>query len=119
MGAERDSGNGLSAAELDQISAATLEHYAARAEAFREGTRDHDVRQNIDALLSHIDVPPPYCILDFGCGPRRDLATFTRLQHLALGLEGAAPFAAIARAATGCEVWQQDFLKLDLPAGHF
>jgi SAM-dependent methyltransferase len=119
MGAERDSGNGLSAAELDKISAATLETYAARAEAFREGTRDHDVQQNIDALLSHIDVPPPYRILDFGCGPGRDLATFTRLGHLAIGLEGAAPFAAMARAATGCEVWEQDFLKLDLPAGRF
>jgi len=119
MGAERDSGNGLSPAELDQISAATLEHYAARAEAFREGTRDHDVQQNIDALLSHIEVPPPFCILDLGCGPGRDLATFTRLGHIAIGLEGAAPFAAMARAATGCEVWEQDFLRLDLPASRF
>src|SRR4029453_9532890 len=103
----------------DHISAATLEHYAARAEAFREGTRDHDVQQNIDALLSHIDVPPPFCILDFGCGPGRDLTTFARHGHLAIGLEGAAPFAAMARAATGCEVWEQDFLRLDLPAGRF
>ena len=41
----------LAAQDLERISAQTLEHYAQRAEAFREGTRDHDVSQNIDALL--------------------------------------------------------------------
>jgi hypothetical protein len=25
----------------------------------------------------------------------------------------------MARAHSGCEVWQQDFLKLDLPNNHF
>ena len=109
----------LSADDLERISAATLDSYARRAEAFLEGTRDHDVRQNIDALLRYIEAPPPYRILDFGCGPGRDLATFTQLGHLAIGLEGAAPFAAMARAATGCEVWEQDFLKLTLPAERF
>jgi SAM-dependent methyltransferase len=105
--------------DLERISVETLESYAQRAESFREGTRDHDVRQNIDALLRHIVASPPYCILDLGCGPGRDLQTFTRLGHLAVGLEGAGPFAAMARADTGCEVWEQDFLKLDLPAGQF
>ena len=71
--------------------------WSQRADAFREGTRGHDVTQNVDALLSHIDAAPPFCILDFGCGPGRDLATFTQLGHLAIGLEGAAPFAAMAR----------------------
>jgi SAM-dependent methyltransferase len=47
------------------------------------------------------------------------LATLTQLGHHAIGLEGAAPFVAMARAATGCEVWQQDFLKLDLPDSYF
>jgi hypothetical protein len=37
------------------------------------------------------------------------------LGHIAVGLEGAAHFADMARAYGGCEVWQQDFLKLDLP----
>ena len=119
MGAERGPRDGLGPGELARISAETLESYAVRAEAFRDGTRDHDVRQNIDALLSHIESPPPFHILDFGCGPGRDLATFTRLGHIAIGLEGAAPFAAMARAATGCEVWEQDFLQLDLPHERF
>ena len=119
MTAEQDPSGGLDPTELERISAETLASYARRAEAFREGTRDHDVQQNIDALLRHIEATPPFCILDFGCGPGRDLATFTRLGHLAIGLEGAAPFVAMARAATRCEVWEQDFLKLRLPPERF
>ena len=41
------------------------------------------------------------------------------LGHSAIGLEGAARLAVMARAHSGCEVWQQDFLKLDLPDNHF
>jgi SAM-dependent methyltransferase len=105
--------------ELGQLAERTLEDYRRRAEQFREGTCDHDVSQNIAALLKHIVRPPPFTILDFGCGPGRDLAAFTQLGHRAIGLEGAPEFVAMARAATGCEVWQQDFLKLDLPGGAF
>ena len=109
----------LSAPNLKRISEQTLEHYAQRAEAFREGTRDHDVSQNVDALLSHIEGEPPFTILDLGCGPGRDLVTFTRRGHIAIGLEGVARFAAMARATSGCEVWEQDFLTLDLPEFRF
>ncbi len=101
------------------ISAGTPEHYNQRAEDFRAGTRDHDVSQNIAALLEHIKATPPYTVLDFGCGPGRDLQTFTALGHVAVGLEGAAQFADMARADSGCEVWQQDFLKLHLPTERF
>jgi SAM-dependent methyltransferase len=105
--------------EVAQLADRTLEHYREHAEDFRKGTRDHDVSQNIAALLEHIVGPAPFTILDFGCGPGRDLATFTQLGHRAIGLEGAAPFVAMARDATDCEVWQQDFLKLDLPDSYF
>ena len=105
--------------DLERISASTLDHYAVRAEAFWRGTRDHDVRQNIDALLQHLGAAPPLTLLDFGCGPGRDLKTLKELGHLAVGLDGAAPFVAMAREYSGCEVWQQDFLHLDLPAAHF
>ncbi|HEY5307888.1 MAG TPA: methyltransferase domain-containing protein [Casimicrobiaceae bacterium] len=101
------------------VSRATLDHYSQRAAAFREGTRDHDVSQNIAALLDAVDAEPPYAILDFGCGPGRDLKTFVDLGHDPVGLDGAAPFAVMARAHSGCEVWQQDFLQLDLPAERF
>jgi len=105
--------------DLQNIAGATLEHYDRSAEAFWEGTRDHDVSQNIDALLRYIEGEPPFAILDFGCGPGRDLMAFAGRGHRATGLEGAARLAAMARAHSGCEVWQQDFLALDLPAGRF
>jgi SAM-dependent methyltransferase len=105
--------------ELALISGGTLEHYNRTAEAFREGTRDHDVTQNIAALLRHIRGTPPFTILDLGCGPGRDLATFTAMGHVAIGVEGAERLAQMAREANRCEVWQQDFLALDLPAARF
>lgn len=77
--------------------AATLQSYASRAEAFWEGTRDHDVSQNIDALLRHIDVPVPWRILDLGCGPGRDLKTFRELGHVPVGLDGVREFVEMAR----------------------
>lgn len=105
--------------QLHEIATATLAHYERNAQEFRAGTRDHDVSQNIDALLRHIQGEAPFVILDFGCGPGRDLKTFAALGHTAVGLEGTSAFAAMARAETGCEVWEQDFLRLDLPATHF
>ncbi len=105
--------------DLDKLSTQTLEHYNQRAEDFRDGTRDHDVSQNIAALLGQIEAGPPFTILDFGCGPGRDLKTFAGLGHVAIGLDGSARFVEMARTASGCEVWQQDFLKLDLPHGYF
>lgn len=104
---------------LEDISAITLGHYNRNAAAFFEGTRDHDVSQNIAALLAHIRGEPPFTVLDFGCGPGRDLKTFTERGHVAIGLDGAANFVAMARAYSGCEVWHQDFLKLDLPDQRF
>src|SRR5215207_6643638 len=94
----------LSAAELEALSARTIAHYDAAAAAFEEGTRAHDVSQNYEALLRAIEGPPPFTLLDFGCGPGRDLAHFRSLGHEVVGLDGAAHFAAMARAATGCEV---------------
>ena len=109
----------LNSQDPEEISNLTLEHYDRHAEEFWEGTRDHDVSQNIEALLKSIEGEPPSTILDFGCGPGRDLKRFSGLGHIAIGLEGSARLAAMARAYSGCEVWQQDFLKLDLPAGYF
>jgi SAM-dependent methyltransferase len=105
--------------ELTEITGRTLEHYNASAQAFWEGTRDHDVSQNIAALLRHIAGPAPFTVLDLGCGPGRDLKAFTALGHIAIGLEGASRLAAMAREHSGCEVWEQDLLALDLPGGRF
>jgi len=104
---------------MDDVSRLTLTHYDQRAEEFWRGTRDHNVRQNMDALLAAIDGRPPFAILDFGCGPGRDLKAFKVLGHEPVGLDGSARFAAMARDYSGCEVLEQDFLKLDLPSGRF
>jgi len=105
--------------DLEAIAGRTLEHYDRNAESFWQGTQNHDVSRNIEALLRHIEGKPPFTILDLGCGPGRDLQAFARLGHIAVGLEGSARFVEMARAYSGCEVWQQDFLKLSLPAGRF
>lgn len=102
-----------------EISRRTLAYYDHNALAFWKGTRDHDVRQNIDALLQAIESDPPFRILDFGCGPGRDLITLSELGHHAIGLEGSRELAALARANSGCEVWEQDFLALHLPHERF
>lgn len=109
----------MSPQDLEVIATRTLEHYNQHAEDFWEGTRDHDVSQNMAALLHHLEGPPPFTILDFGCGPGRDLKRFAELGHIAVGLDGAARFVAMARAYSGCTVWQQDFLQLELPEHHF
>ena len=105
--------------DLEKIASLTLDYYNEQAEEFWQGTRNHDVKQNIAALLQWIEGKPPFTILDFGCGPGRDLKVFSELGHIAVGLEGAAHFAEMARTHSGCEVWHQDFLKLDLPGNHF
>ena len=71
--------------DLEQISAVTLDHYGQRAEAFWNATREHDVNQNIAALLRHIESRPPFRILDLGCGPGRDLKAFSDVGHVAVG----------------------------------
>lgn len=105
--------------DVKAIAERTLDSYNKRADDFWTGTRNHDVSRNIRALLQHIEGALPLTILDFGCGPGRDLKTFSDLGHIAIGLEGASRFVVMARAYSGCDVWQQDFLKLDLPENKF
>ena len=87
----------LTREELDHMAASTLAHYDECAEGYWQGTRDHDVSQNIATLLRHIERAAPLSILDLGCGPGRDLKTFFELGHKAIGLEGAPQVAALAR----------------------
>jgi SAM-dependent methyltransferase len=104
--------------DLAKIANETLAHYDGRAVDFRLGTQDHDVTQNINALLEHLHGTSPFTILDFGCGPGRDLKAFTELGHTVIGLEGSERFSEMAREQ-GFEVLQQNFLTLDLPEGKF
>jgi len=109
----------IDANALARITRRTIDHYDLRADAFWTGTRDHDVDQNRQALLRHIEGQAPLRILDFGCGPGRDLAVFATLGHAPVGLDGSIRFCEMAREHTDCEVLHQDMLALDLPASEF
>jgi SAM-dependent methyltransferase len=99
---------------LHDIATRTLAHYERNAEAFWDGTRDHDVSQNYAALLGALGGRQGLRILDFGCGPGRDLAAFRALGQLPIGLDGCDAFVQHAREHTGCEVIHQDFFELAL-----
>ena len=104
---------------LDEIALRTLGHYEANAEPFWAGTRDHDVAQNHQALLGALGGRAPLRILDFGCGPGRDLIALTALGHTVTGLDGAPEFVRMARASSGCTVLEQSFFALELGEGAF
>ena len=101
------------------LSARTIGHYEANAERFWLGTRDHDVNQNIDALVRALPGEGPHRVLDFGCGPGRDLVSLSLLGVEAVGLDGCAQFCAMAREHSGCTVLHQDFLDLRLADADF
>jgi len=105
--------------DLDGVTASTLAHYDEHAADYAARTNDHDVSQNIATLLRHIDALPPWTLLDFGCGPGRDLRTLAATGHTAVGLDGSLAFVRIARETTGAEVLHQNFLALDLAPGRF
>jgi SAM-dependent methyltransferase len=104
---------------LAEITARTLGDYDAVAESFWAGTRDHDVTQNYAALLAAIAGSAPLRLLDFGCGPGRDLMALTALGHTVTGLDGSPVFAEMARAQSGCRVLEQNFLELALAEHQF
>jgi SAM-dependent methyltransferase len=102
------------ASVLNEVTTRTLGNYQANAESFWAGTRDHDVSQNYAALLDALGGPGPFRLLDFGCGPGRDLLALSALGHVVTGLDGAAPFVEMARTLSGCPVLHQNFLALEL-----
>lgn len=108
-----------------ETSRRTIAHYDGRADIFWQGTKDHDVEQNVQALLCALlehraeSAAQGFRVLDFGCGPGRDLKRFADLGHRPVGLDGAQHFVSMAQSHSGCEVWHQDFLNLQLPAQHF
>ncbi len=106
-------------ARFRAVSARTIAHYDSTAEAFRDGTRDHDVSENYAALLDAIATQPPFTILDLGCGPGRDISYFASRGHEVVGLDGSIRFVEMASAATGCEVLHQSFLEMSLSAARF
>lgn len=111
----------LTASDLASLTQSTLDHYEKTARSFRDGAWDHDVSQNRAALVAALaqEKAPPFVLLDFGCGPGRDLLQFKAEGHDVVGLDGCARFVEMAREATGCDVLHQSFAALDLPRARF
>ncbi len=105
--------------DLDDIEKVTLAHYDNSAESFWQGTKDHDVSQNIEAFLNALPEDVALDILDFGCGPGRDVHTFKTLGHNPVGLDGSPSFCEMARKHSACPVLHQQFLSLDLQENTF
>ena len=100
--------------DLEEIEKLNIAHYEESAESFRLGTKDHDVSQNIAALLDALPKEKTLDILDFGCGPGRDLCVFKELGHRPTGLDGCKEFCKMAQEQSGCPTLNQQFLKLEL-----
>lgn len=101
-------------AELNTIETLTLSHYNQNADAFWQSTKDHDVSQNYAAFLAPLPNNKQLDILDFGCGPGRDVAYFKTRGHRPVGLDGSEVFCTMARVYTGCPILHQTFLSLSL-----
>lgn len=104
---------------MKELTHPTIAHYDREAARYRDATRDHDVSENYAALLGAIEGSAPFTLLDFGCGPGRDLKYFTSLGHQTVGLDGSAACVAMACIDTGCKVLHQNFIDLDLPTEYF
>ena len=83
------------------------------------GTKDHDVSQNIDAFLSALPKEKTLDILDFGCGPGRDMRAFKSMGHRPVGLDGSKEFCKMAEQQSDCPTLNQQFLNLKLEEKRF
>jgi SAM-dependent methyltransferase len=100
--------------DLVKKESLTIEHYDNNADAFWEGTKDHDVTQNIQMFLDALPKGKPLDIFDLGCGPGRDLHYFKSLGHNPVGLDGSKKFCDMAQQYSGCPTLHQNFSGIDL-----
>jgi predicted TPR repeat methyltransferase len=108
-----------SSVDLVEIERLNIAHYDENAESFRIGTKDHDVSQNIAALLDALPKEKTLDILDFGCGPGRDMCVFKSMGHRPTGLDGSKEFCKMAVKQSGCPTLNQQFLKLELEENRY
>ena len=106
--------------EVAAAAAATIEDYAAVAKSYAAGNMNHDVSQNLNAMLAPLrDRASPLDVLDVCCGSGRDLVALQRLGHSPVGLDGVPAFCKMSRVLSGAEVWEQLLTELDLPDARF
>ena len=105
--------------DLEEIENLTIGHYENNAESFRIGTKDHDVSQNIAAFISALPKGKKLDILDFGCGPGRDLNVFKQMGHSPTGLDGSKEFCKMSQQLSKFPILHQKFLHLELEDNSF
>ena len=105
--------------DLEEIENLTIGHYEDNAESFRFGTKDHDVSQNIAAFISALPKGKQLDILDFGCGPGRDLNVFKQMGHRPTGLDGSKEFCKMTQQLSKFPILHQKFLHLELEDNSF
>ena len=105
--------------DLEEIEKFTIGHYENNAESFRVGTKDHDVSQNIAAFLGALPKDKKLDILDFGCGPGRDVNVFKEMGHRPTGLDGSKEFCKMTQQLSNCPILHQKFLHLELEDNSF
>ena len=105
--------------DLEEIENLTIGHYENNAESFRIGTKDHDVSQNIEAFLGALPKGKQLDILDFGCGPGRDLNVFKQMGHRPTGLDGSKEFCKMTQKLSKFPILHQKFLHLELEDNSF
>ena len=105
--------------DLGEIEKFTIAHYENNAESFRVGTKDHDVSQNIAAFLGALPKDKKLDILDFGCGPGRDVNVFKEMGHRPTGLDGSKEFCKMTQQLSNCPILNQRFLHLELEDNSF
>ena len=104
---------------IKNIENITFDDYGSNAVRFWDRTKDHDVTQNYAAFLAPFGKRVGLDILDFGCGPGRDLIYFKSLGHNPVGLDGTPEFCDMAREQSGCPVLLQSFNDLMLEKNNF
>ena len=105
--------------DLGEIEKFTIAHYENNAESFRVGTKDHDVSQNIAAFLGALPKDKKLDILDFGCGPGRDVNVFKEMGHRPIGLDGSKEFCKMTQQLSNFPILNQRFLHLELEDNSF
>jgi 2-polyprenyl-3-methyl-5-hydroxy-6-metoxy-1,4-benzoquinol methylase len=91
----------------------TVAYYNHNQKRYFERTHSRVDQAALQEFCSRI--PQGGKVLDAGCGTGRDLRVLNRLGFQSEGFDASSEMVTIARAQSGCKVWQADLMLLSLP----